>query len=58
MKEWIDALARLYTTAIGFLLAVVVALVVISQLSSALPWLVCLVVLGLVVRVVWMRTRW
>lgn len=58
MKEWIDALARLYTTAIGFLLAVVVALVVISQFASALPWLVGLVVLGLVVRVVWVRTRW
>lgn len=58
MKEWLDALTRLYTTAGGFLLAVVVALVVISQLSSAMPWLVVLVVLALVARVVWARTRW
>ncbi len=58
MKEWLDALTRLYTTAIGFLIAVVVALVAISQLSSAMPWLVVLVVFGLVARVVWARTRW
>lgn len=58
MKEWLDALTRLYTTAIGFLIAVVVALVAISQLSSAMPWLVVLVVFGLVARVVWTRTRW
>lgn len=58
MSGWLEALMKLYANAIGFLIAVVVALVVISQLSSAVPWLVVLIVLGLVARVVWTRTRW
>lgn len=58
MKEWIEALVRLYVTAVGFLVAVVVALVAISRLQAAVPWFVAVVVLGLVARVVWSRTRY
>lgn len=58
MSGWLEALIKLYANAIGFLIAVVVTLVAIAEFKAAMPWLVVLVVLGLVVRVVWARTRW
>lgn len=58
MSGLLEGLIRLYINAIGFLIAVVVALVAIAELKAAMPWLVVLIVLGLVARVVWTRTRW
>ncbi|MBJ7519110.1 MAG: hypothetical protein JHC84_05385 [Solirubrobacteraceae bacterium] len=58
MSGWLDTLIRLQMNAIGFLIAVVVALVAIAELEAAMPWLVVLIVLGLVARVVWTRTRY
>lgn len=58
MSGWLEGLLKLYVNAIGFLIAVVVALVAIAELEAAMPWLVVLIVLALVARVVWTRTRW
>lgn len=49
-------LTRLYTSAIGFLVAMVFALAVIAALAEYVVWLVVLTVLFIVARLVWART--
>lgn len=54
----VNQLIKGYAWTIGFLVALVVLLQAIAALSGGLPWLVVLVVLVIVGRVVWTRTRW
>lgn len=58
MEQFISLLTRLYLSAIGFLVAVVVALKLIAELSQYLVWLMVLVLLFIAARLVWARTRW
>ena len=54
----LDWLYRLYAWAIGYMVAVIVALGVIAALASYLVWLVVIVVLLIAARIVWWYTRW
>ena len=51
-------LYRLYAWAIGYMVAVVVALNMIAALADYVVWLVVVVVLLIVGRLVWWYTRW
>ena len=51
-------LYKLYTYAIGYMIAVIVALNVIAALAAYLAWLVVIVVLLIAARLVWWYTRW
>jgi len=51
-------LYKLYTYAIGYMVAVIVALNVIAALAAYLAWLVVIVILLTVLRLVWWYTRW
>jgi len=51
-------LYKLYIYAIGYMVAVIVALNVIAALAAYLAWLVTIVVLFIVARLVWWYTSW
>lgn len=57
MNGLLGQLVRLYATAIGFLVAVVVALAAIAEMARYVMWLAVLLVLAIALRVVWTRTR-
>ena len=54
----LNGLYKLYTYAIGYMVAVIVALNVIAALAAYLAWLVAIVGLLIVLRLVWWYTRW
>lgn len=56
MGELFSQLTRLYTSAIGFLIALVFALGVMAALAEYLVWLAALMVLLIIARLVWART--
>lgn len=56
MGELFSQLIRLYTSAIGFLIALVFALGVMAALAEYLVWLAALMVLLIIARLVWART--
>jgi len=51
-------LIRLYAWAIGFLIALVLALHVIAALAAYLAWLVFIVILLIILRLVWWYTNY
>ncbi len=51
-------LYRLYAWAIGYMVAVIVALSMIAALGDYVAWLVVVVVLLIAARIVWWYTRW
>ena len=53
----LDWLYKLYAYAIGYMIAVVVALNAIAGLASYLAWLVAIVVLLILARLAWWYTR-
>ena len=53
-----DSLYKLYAYAIGYMVAVIVALNMIAALADYVVWLVVVVALLIVGRLVWWYTRW
>lgn len=51
-------LYKLYTYAIGYMVAVIVALKVIAANAAYLGWLVVIIVLLIALRLAWWYTRW
>ncbi len=58
MGDFFGHLARLYASAIGFLVALIVALGVIAALAKYVTALVISIVAIALLRIVWARTRW
>lgn len=58
MDQFFSQLTRLYSSAIGFLVAIVFALVAVAALAKYVTGLVVVIVAITVLRIVWARTRW
>ncbi len=54
----LDWLYKLYAWAIGYLMAVIVALGIIAALASYVVWLVAVLILLIVARLVWFYTNY
>ncbi len=56
VEQLFSHLIRLYSSAIGFLVAIVFALIVVAALAKYVVWLVLLLALLIALRIVWART--
>lgn len=56
MEQLVSMLVRLYGSAISFLVAIVVALIVVAALAKYVTGLAVLLVLAIALRIVWART--
>lgn len=56
VEQFFSQLIRLYSSAIGFLVAIVFALFAVAALAKFVVWLLLLLALLIVLRIVWART--
>lgn len=58
MEQFFSQLIRLYSSAVGFLVAIVFALIAVAALAKYVGSLVIVLLAITVLRIVWARTRW